>query len=105
MNYPHSDAPHGERINHWQKHVPVISTGHITKEDGEIILMEGHPYILDKADDGAWTLVKTSFAHWQGGGISPDFRELLQHFESRGYPWIILDRDGEIVEGLPTFEW
>lgn len=107
MKYPQHDAPSGEHW--WQKRVPVISTSHITEEDGLFLvdsLRYPHPAVIDSYSDGAAFLIRL---HGDTGGwphcVSEEFVRLISGFADSGYSWIILDRDGDVIPDLPTFNW
>lgn len=118
MNYPHHDDfyfqdPKDPQRQLWLKHVPVISTAHITKEDGAVLERSrggchvcGHPLacgVLDVCSEGAQYLITTDAAVWEADAGA--FKDLLSHFAALGYRWIILDRDGDKIPGLTTFDW
>ena len=95
--------------------VPVISTSHITAEDGALLSKGnagchycGHPAacgVLAVLSDGAGHLVSTDPELWEGCGTNKALDDLLSQFRALGYPWIILDGEGDIIDGLPTFDW
>lgn len=87
------------------KHIPAISTAHITENDGA--LLRGLPVcdriLMEILSEGAGHMIRTGWAynyHW-----SEPFRNLVKEFHALGYPWIILEADGDKIEGVPTFEW
>lgn len=88
----------------------VLSTSHITKEtdsnfenntddvptfypktywDGEKV-----GYIIPLVRDYPWSHM-----------ISADLVAIRKVAEAAGCTWIMLDRDGEQIEGLPTYDW
>lgn len=87
------------------RHVPVISTAHITAQDGQRLRANAtsRDCVMDHDPDGAWHMVNTT------AGVSvfasAEYNELLNAFADKGYPWIILDADGDKIEGVPTFDW
>lgn len=93
--------------------VPVISNSHITREDGALLERSrggchvcGHPLacgVLDVCSEGAQYLVTTDLEPWELE--STPLKDVLSQFAALGYRWIILDRDGDVLKDLPTFDW
>lgn len=109
MNYPHSDKLR-EPLTRHARAVPVISTSHVSASDGETILSEQALGFLATVSDGAGHLLSTDPAKWkdihhEGVVWSINIQFLMRDFHALGYPWIILDRDGEVLSDMPTFEW
>lgn len=93
-------------------HVPVISSSHITAQDGRILTeapedVEGH---LCRLGDTGDILVmdeenKNLITEWQQAGLSSAFIDLMLRMRGLGYCYVRIDADGDVLDGLPTFEW
>lgn len=92
----------------WIMTVPVVSTIHITgsdrqqladywdRSDGDVLACieggTGHILTLDDNQGDDWS------------AYSADFRALLSAFAAKGYSYLRLDADGDVIDGWPTFE-
>lgn len=98
--------------------VPVISTSHITKADGDQLAKndprdslatlyddQGHIITWDdwEADDEA--TAESFIADFPPDLFSNEFRAVVATFARLGYCYLRLDCDGAAIEGLPVFEW
>lgn len=97
--------------------VADLSTAHITKADGQLLAeaTKDTPLVcgVDPRGYGTWLYVPTPEV-WRdydfrskclAAGYSHDFCNLLQQVSAAGYLYLCLDRDGEVVDGLPQFDW
>lgn len=90
----------------WIMQAPVISTGHITKELNEELGQYSRvnaPWGQEVVDiEGGWLL-------YVGANEATDVPEVLAPLfawtASLGYEWLRLDQDGDVIAGLPTYNW
>lgn len=95
----------------WIMQVPVISTAHITRSDSDVItltpaLVDGHMCEIPACAD--IILIKDDGGDQQNlwsRHMSCEFCKLMNTFRQLGYCYVRLDRDGDQIEGLPTFDW
>jgi len=90
--------------------VPVVSSQHVTKEDGARLAAAAQRDVLATLYDQTGHIV-----HWgddetiedafPADRFSDAFRALVAHFHSQGYTYLRIDAHGEVVEGLPVFDW
>jgi len=104
MNYPPATpTTHGPSRHIMQ--VPVISTFHITKEDGQRLALD------DWRDSLAACHGDGHILHFEADSLddfsefSEPFQDMISEFADLGYTYLRLDIDGEILPDLPTFEW
>lgn len=110
MNYP--PPAQLSRLKQAHRIIPVISTAHITREDGKFLLdaypVRSYNLLLDSVRDGedhiVGHLLKTD-ERATSGILSENLCKILRDFAALGYLWLILDVDGDIVAGLETFDW
>jgi hypothetical protein len=103
----------------------IASTAHMTKADDEWcwgvlearsdsvlspgdILLCGFEYgwifntgLYPQMNDAEFTLA----GHYDCGSLSPELLALIDRARGSGSKYLMLDRDGPEVEGLPTFDW
>jgi hypothetical protein len=89
-----------------------ISTGHITFQDNEILGGDNTVIACEPVEAGFFVYLGTgseALEHIQdvneAGNMSPAFINILRWAVMVGCDIIKIDRDGELYEGLPTFEW
>lgn len=90
--------------------VPVVSSQHVTKEDGARLVAADSRDVLATIYDQTGHIV-----HWgddetiedafPADRFSDAFRALVAHFHAQGYTYLRIDAHGEVVEGLPVFDW
>ena len=93
-------------IPQWIMQVPVLSTEHIKPNTSEFLMSCRHgdaPWGQEVLKlDGGWLF-------FVGAGevdIYPeDLKEVFLWAVTHNYEWIRLDESGDIVEGLPTYDW
>lgn len=98
-----------------EERIAVLSTGHITKRDAEMLDLVADdkrhlaPFIIYPHGEYGWLInaVQTSFdlEQIERDGYSQDFQRLLQDAEKHGYSWLLLDRDGTAYPNYPTHDW
>lgn len=88
----------------WVMEVPVLSTTHLTEDDNQR-LADGEPAPLFNADAG-YILVIEEDPAVELAEFSSAFRALVTALRDHlGYAYVRFDMDGEIIAGLPTFDW
>lgn len=83
-----------------------LSTGHLPQGEMDSI-SEARPRVLED-EYGAWVNVLPGEFESDDDGEWDNFPELLRvtrWARERGARWICFDRDADIVDGLPTWEW
>ncbi len=87
--------------------VPVLSTLHISRRDC-LELYNGNRDDCTALPSGPGYLVRlpTPADPWPDDAW-PDFDgvAVLRHCHRLGYRWIMLDPDGDVIDGIPTFDW
>jgi hypothetical protein len=84
-----------------------LSTAHLTEKSSQDF--EGPhkigtmPIFYEKKGYG-WFVYVTGMVDGDKG-YPDDLRAILAYARARGCTWIMLDQDGLVVDGLPTFEW
>jgi len=90
--------------------VADISTAHITKEDARLLHEMnscGEAPSYYELDEYGW-LVNVDPADWapmKELGYSNTFVALLMRAKMEGCSYLRLDRDGPVVDELPSFDW
>lgn len=95
--------------------VAVLSTGHVTEEDSEIMSglcwnseTEEGKYWIQTAP-GGWILRICNCEIWEheltSSGISYYAMHNLRMLEKSGYGWFHLDASAQIIEGLNLWDW
>lgn len=83
----------------------VLSTAHITKATAGLFEMKTDdiPIHHDKGEYGWVIPLKTGvpLPHT----IPADLRGVLAYAESLGASWVMLDRDAETIDALPSWNW
>lgn len=82
----------------------VLSTAHISEATAALLgdHSEAEDFnVVVYAVEYGW-LVWADSADFAG---APELSALLKLAREQGCKWIRFDQDGEVVEGLPTFEW
>ena len=80
--------------------VPVISTSHLPQDQCNT-LYEG----ALMRDVGGQTCLFNISEPETFESYPAETVRLINYFSERGYHYLRLDPDGDIVEGLPLFEW
>lgn len=94
---------------------PVISTGHITKQDGDILNDQRSdiPSLYARHEYG-WELKLGGFKsrgsrieikRLKSAGLSDAFVNIMAYFARLGYSHVNIDCDGEVIVGLQQFDW
>jgi len=93
----------------------VISTGHITRKDADI-LKEGSPFLMLRVIPHEYGWFVTGYAdphedwpdysdHLRELGLSESFIMILFDLRVSNVLWVNFDCDGYEIENLPTYEW
>lgn len=87
--------------------VPVLSTGHISKETHDRFEEEGdtNPWLHVARYEYGWFLSMPSEIEFLVPTPPPDLLALMRWARERGYDWIRLDQAGSEIEGLPRHDW
>jgi hypothetical protein len=90
--------------------VPVVSSQHVTKEDGARLMAAEQRDVLATLYDQTGHIVhwgddKSVDAAFPADRFSDAFRALVAHFDAQGYTYLRIDAHGEVVAGLPVFDW
>jgi hypothetical protein len=93
--------------------VAVVSTAHITREDGLFILHTEAPWLSHIYADGAASLFILPSYEQQASfktmteryGFSDAFRKLCLELSDSGFQHVCFDRDGPVYPQYPVFEW
>jgi hypothetical protein len=91
-----------------------LSTAHVSKEDGEL-LVKGGGTEFAVYEDGAGHIVPIRLIDEANGideidnlveyGFSQQFCDLCRKFRQEEFDFLRLDRDGTIYPDLPQYEW
>lgn len=97
----------------WEITMPVISTAHIKQETSAWLTNQKNRYIvaakypegffvsiLDDMYDLGETELRITYPE-----VPTELMNTLLWAHRKGYYWVRLDCDGDIIEELPTFEW
>ena len=90
--------------------MPHLSTAHITAEDGAqlrlnlvrdslAVIERGRGHIIHFEPDS----IEDDFR--SDHGFSREFRDMLHYLARFGFGYVRLDPDGDVIPGLPTFDW
>ncbi len=102
--------PETARMSFDVMQVPVISTAHITKEDGEQLMKADPRDVLATLYDSSGHIVHADLDEEMTEAFPPDrfsdaFRAVVQFFRDRGFTYLRLDAHASTAPDLPTFEW
>lgn len=95
----------------WTMEIPVLSTGHITQQTNEVLTRVGdsNPWMYCASYyQGYFFSVPTDDevpAHAAGDAVPADLVDIWKWARSKQYSWVRVDVDGDIIDGLPTYEW
>ena len=91
----------------WIMQVPVISTSHFPADDCDLLFDAQATCLVGFNDE-----IPTAILHLEDfeqnlplDRLAESSRQVLRHFHDLGYAYLRLDRDGDVVPGLPTFDW
>jgi len=101
-----------ETLEHTLRPVLFISTAHITEKDGRLIGSQYCPRRIAERDDKEASLFWIEESTQDGElfrsfGFSDDFIRLKDSI-AKAYPkgvYVMLDAEGEHLEGVPEFDW
>ena len=74
----------------------TLSTAHITRETSDLLTEKGYSY--------------GEYGHfiWAGGpqaNVSGDLLDVINYARANWCAYVLLDRDGDTIDELPTYEW
>lgn len=102
-------AAHG----HWS-HLPdamerqfmlVLSTAHLAPDTCNGWLHTCPWSAFPKCDYGWFVYVPPDFVETEGPDVPLEIRSAMHVARSKGFGWVMYDRDGPEVDCLPTYEW
>ena len=99
-NYPHAPAQKPDAP--WIMAVAVLSTIHMAQEDFATLLCSNE-CLGGLMDDSA--LLLSLDDHDEIAEIDPGTRAAIDFIASKGYAYLRFDPNGEVIEGLPVFDW
>lgn len=82
-----------------------VSTAHITRDDRDLLDDHVTLMIYEKEDYGYFVRVPSNLEEIDLSEYSQAFRDLLAAADVAGCSWLEIDRDGDVIDGLPAFEW
>lgn len=87
----------------WVMRVPVLSTAHIKHNTLEKLASAENEFRVIDYEEGAFVRINPrNFSK-----VPPEIRRLVKWF-TQAFPkqwWIRLDRDGDVIPGLPVYDW
>lgn len=84
-----------------EQRMAVISTGHVTEEDSEAIpRLIRNGTINGMTREHGWMISVSS-----NDGDLPRLHAILNAARESGFHWVLLDCDGDTVDGLEVFDW
>jgi len=85
----------------------VISTAHITKDDGASLRHHRNWRMQDEWSDLLAVPPASEMDEFEASseGFSPEFIALMKLIREKGFEYVRFDADGDVIEGLPTIEW
>jgi len=87
-----------------------VCTSHITLQDSLSLDKGGQPYQIGNFEYGHVVLTfpksdKVKTGAVKAAGFSAAYVRLLHTAYAQGYYYLMIDRDGPVIDGLDTFEW
>lgn len=94
----------------------VISTSHVSKETADWLNEQGEiaaAYYQDRIEPSihigatiyGWVIYADEEPENLRRHIPDDLIDVMKFVRAEGHEYVMLDRDGEVAEGLPTFDW
>ena len=91
----------------------ILSTAHIAEEDNDLLCSRESRWDGEKPLHITHAPAEYGYFVWTGthanlvreSGFSSAFLAVLEYARDRGCRYLYLDRDGESVDDLPTFNW
>lgn len=82
-----------------------MSTGHITKETNDKLLNDDVNIAYYHKPECGFLISVPEDAEDVEGILPEDLERCLQFARERGFQWINLDCDGEVIKELPVYNW
>ena len=84
----------------------VLSTAHITQQTSELLAADamGELVVYPKNGYGFFVLVPTEESQTVSD-CTEDLQACMALAKESGCQWLMLDRDAETIETLPTYDW
>lgn len=86
----------------WVMQVPVISTSHFSQDDCDLLMEQEFCFMYDYDGRTAILIIEEPDNPEE---LSAEAASLIERFRSLGYKYLRLDPNGDVLEGLPTYEW
>lgn len=88
----------------------VLSTGHVTKETNDRFTngeagVTFYPKAYPDGELVGFILPLVKGYPWDRENVPAELHAIRAMAEEAGCTWIMFDRDGEIVEALPSYDW
>lgn len=83
------------------EHMLVASTAHVTQETCNNWLPDADMPAFEKADYGWFIYVGNA----DPADMPEDLRAVIAKARNFGCQWLMLDRDGNTLDGLETYDW
>lgn len=104
----HSTAALIEELDDiWIMKAPVISTCHVTREEMEQIcegeLDDLFGYVLQYPEGVIFFLGDE--IDLDRNLLSPGFIAAIEFAHGLGFRWLRFDRDGDAIDGIPSYDW
>lgn len=95
-------GPALREVKLWIMRIPVVSTAHVRQDTLDKLALAQEFRVIDYYE-GAFVWVGM-----QAYSNAPEEMKPLVEWFSNAFPkewWIRLDRDGDLIPGLPVYEW
>jgi hypothetical protein len=83
--------------------VPVITTSHFSQADCDLLYDRESCFMCD--NDGSSVILLIEEPDNNPEELSAAGAVVLTHFRDLGYVYLRIDCSGEVVEGLPVYDW
>ncbi len=85
----------------------ALSTGHVSKDTAEMLDLDDDRLgvvVYPKGDYG-WFIPITEYLEESEREISPDIAKVVDYALARGFTWLMFDRDANVIDDLPLYDW
>lgn len=91
----------------------TLSTAHVSEDTAALLedtlqqTLGTAPFICFQKDDYGWFVhVPADVSMRESLDTFPeDLRTCMDHARAEGCTWLMFDRDADLVEGLPAYDW
>lgn len=97
--------------NAWIRPMLDLSTSHITRDTAEAIELHIKRHqrmeliVYPKGEDGWIVYVPPVEVYEELSRLPEDLKNVIAYARWLGCDWVMFDRDGNFVDGLPTWSW